>query len=103
MDEAQIERWVKGFTKINQFIALSWKNNVLSELTVTENGGEKGIDEDTQEVAISKIKEKYDTIRLKLAKRLMGSLYFINKNGQPLRMMPKLELDPALLEQPLYH
>ncbi|MCI8526090.1 MAG: hypothetical protein HFF17_09260 [Oscillospiraceae bacterium] len=103
VDEAQIERWVKGFTKINQFIALSWKNNVLSELTVTENGGEKGIDEDTQEVAISKIKEKYDTIRLKLAKRLMGSLYFINQNGQPLRMMPKLELDPALLEQPLYH
>jgi len=27
----------------------------------------------------------------------------VNKNGQPLRMMQKLDLDPALLEQPLYH
>ena len=34
---------------------------------------------------------------------LMENLYFIGKNGQPLHMMPKLELDPALLEQPLYH
>ena len=42
-------------------------------------------------------------MRLKLAKRLMGNLYFVNKNGQPLRMMPKLELDPALLREPLYH
>lgn len=44
-----------------------------------------------------------DVLRLKLASRLMEGLYFINKNGQPLRMMPKLELDPALLDQPLYH
>ena len=56
-----------------------------------------------QEETLVQIKEKYDTVRLKLAKRLMGGLYFINKNGQPLRMMPKLELDPALLDQPLYH
>ena len=38
-----------------------------------------------------------------VAKTLLGGLHFVNKNGQPLRMMPKLELDPALLEQPLYH
>ena len=34
---------------------------------------------------------------------LLRGLRFINRNGQPLHMMPKLELDPALLEQPLYH
>ena len=103
VDETQIEKWVEGFTNINKFIALSWKNNVLSELTAIEDGDEKEIDEDTQEEVIAKIKEKHDTVRLKLAKRLMGSLYFVNKNGQPLRMMPKLELDPALLQEPLYH
>ena len=34
---------------------------------------------------------------------LMQGLYFVNRNNQPLHMMPQLELDPALLEQPLYH
>ena len=41
--------------------------------------------------------------RLRIAKLLLRDLHFINKNGQPLRMMPLLKLDPALLEQPLYH
>ena len=45
------------------------------------------------------IKENWHSV----AKTLLGGLYFVNKNGQPLHMMPKLELDPALLEQPLYH
>lgn len=34
---------------------------------------------------------------------LLQGLRFVNKQGQPLHMMKKLELDPALLEQPLYH
>lgn len=41
--------------------------------------------------------------RATIAKLLMGRPRFVNKKGQPLRMMPKLELDPALLEQPVYH
>ena len=103
VDEAQIEKWVEGFTNINKFITLSWKNNVLTRITVGEDDDEKKMDQELQEETLVQIKEKYDAVRLKLAKRLMGSLYFINKNGQPLRMMPKLELDPALLREPLYH
>ena len=61
------------------------------------------MDQELQEETLVQIKEKYDAVRLKLATRLIGQLYFMNKNGQPLRMMPKLELDPALLDQPLYH
>ena len=34
---------------------------------------------------------------------LISNLHFVGKNGQPLHMMPKLEPDPELLEQPLYH
>ena len=41
--------------------------------------------------------------RMDTAEVLLRGLNFINENGQPLRMMPKLELNPALLEQPLYH
>ena len=40
---------------------------------------------------------------LELGKLLLRGLRFINREGQPLQMMKPLELDPALLEQPLYH
>ena len=103
VDEAQIEKWVEGFTKVNKFIALSWKSNVFSDASTVTKVGLEPMSEAAQNEFLNKAKEKYDTVRLKLAKRLMGSLYFVNKNGQPLRMMPKLELDPALLDQPLYH
>ena len=101
VDEERIKQWVEGFTKVNKFIALSWKNNVLADATLKDNG-EKPTEEQKEGV-LADIIRKYDAVRLKLAKRLMDGLYFINKNGQPLRMMPKLELDPALLDQPLYH
>ena len=43
-------------------------------------------------------KERYN-----LAIKLQEGLRFVNKNGQPLRLMTPLKLDPALLENPLYH
>ena len=103
VDEAQIEKWVEGFTNINKYIAISWKNKVLSEAAVSPDGNKRALNEDEQEEILAELKEKHDKLRLKLAKRLMGSLYFVNKRGQPLQMMPKLELDPALLREPLYH
>jgi hypothetical protein len=39
----------------------------------------------------------------KVTEILLRDLHFVNKRGQPLKLMPKLELDPTLLEQPLYH
>ena len=41
--------------------------------------------------------------RLKATELLLKNLMFVNKDNQPLRLMKKLELDPRLLEQPLYH
>ena len=41
--------------------------------------------------------------RVKNSEILMRGLKFVNRHGQPLHMMPRLELDPELLEQPLYH
>ena len=41
--------------------------------------------------------------RLNMAELLMKNLVFVNQNNQPLRFMKKLKLDPALLDQPLYH
>ena len=44
-----------------------------------------------------------DTLRHLNAKYLLKDLRFVNKNGQQLRMMPLLKLDPALLQNPLYN
>lgn len=44
-----------------------------------------------------------DINRFKIASALLHGLNFINYHNQPLRMMTPLKLDPALLEQPLYH
>lgn len=41
--------------------------------------------------------------RLQAITMLMKNIVFVNKENQPLRFMKKLKLDPALLEQPLYH
>ncbi|MCI8478011.1 MAG: hypothetical protein HFE97_06635 [Oscillospiraceae bacterium] len=107
VDEKQLEEWMKGFTNINGRIATSWRNNVLSDdkfgVSVEGEHVSKEVDETVRQKILDQICKKNDTIRLRIGKAMIDGLYFINKNGQPLRMMPKLELDPALLDQPLYH
>ena len=46
--------------------------------------------------------EEFDKNRVENSKILLEGLRFVNRKGQPLRMMRKLELDPSLMEQPLY-
>ncbi len=41
--------------------------------------------------------------RIHIATTLLKGFRFVNRQGQPLKMMPLLKLDPDLLEQPLYH
>jgi hypothetical protein len=47
--------------------------------------------------------EQVQAHRLAIIRALMSGPEFVNRQGLPLRMMPELKLDPALLEQPLYH
>ena len=61
------------------------------------------LERDVQEHLLENRIQGFHTNRLKIAKVLLRGLDFINWRGQPLHMMPRLELDPALLEQPLYH
>ena len=41
--------------------------------------------------------------RFNITRALFRGLCFVSHSGQPLRFMDQLKLDPALLEQPLYH
>ena len=52
---------------------------------------------------LAELRENIAAKRREIAGVLMRGLRFVNKNGAPLNFMPSLELDPALLEQPLYH
>lgn len=68
---------------------------------------DNGITIANHETSMAEELQKYlDQIRnkrLEIARILLKEPTLINQNGQPLRFMKKLELDPALLEQPLYH
>lgn len=105
VDEARINEWIDGFTTLEHYIRTAWRENVLSLGHVTKDGQE--VTEEEAELARNEaMDQNMEELRKNwrsVAKTLLGGLHFVNKNGQPLRMMPKLELDPALLEQPLYH
>lgn len=104
LDEEKVERLISGFTTMNHYIRETWRN-IYSEAQVMINGGrvdeerERGYQEQMLEDQI----RRFNETRLANAKILLRGLYFVNKNGQPLRMMPMLKLDPALLENPIYH
>jgi hypothetical protein len=68
----------------------------------TVDGTEAAQSSLSQQMVDKKIRSFHDN-RLHVAEILLRGMRFVNKNGQPLQMMQKLELDPALLEQPLYH
>lgn len=105
VDEAKVEELISNFTKMDHYIRQTWMP-VLRLLDLTGENGKTFSSEEEEEIRadvlekfIANLKEK----RLQHARTLMSGLRFVNKNGQPLRFMPKLEPDPALLEQPLYH
>jgi len=105
MNEERVRTLVGKFEKINHYFADSWRRNVGADLTVSKDG-EDVPEEQRAAVVQSLVGEeikKMNETRIRNACFLLENPYYINKSGQPLRMMPKLELDPALLEQPLYH
>lgn len=108
VDEAWIDNAISHFTKLDGYIMDSWEKSfqkwVQERLPddIPECDFEDGFPETARQGA-EKILNKYLENRKRLATLLMGNLRFVNKQGQPLRFMKKLELDPTLLEQPLYH
>jgi len=104
VDEEKCEKLIAGFTTINRYMEETWIKLFL-DMEVSQDG--KPVDEETGRLVHQKLAQdhvkKFDANRISNAKILLEGLRFVNKNGQPLRMMPRLEPDPALLEQPLYH
>lgn len=100
VDEQWIREKIARFTCIDGYIMRTYGR--ILEHRRDDKTGEPLEEEDIRQRCAAVIipeKEK----RFNLACRLLAGLSFVNRQGQPLRMMKKLELDPALLEQPLYH
>ncbi len=97
VDEAWIEQKIRGFTCLDGYIEKSYQDVVQSK-EISFKNGEPPIDV----TAVAPI-PGYQSNRRRIADFLLRGLRFVNKQGQPLKMMKPLKLDPALLEQPLYH
>lgn len=104
VDEAKVEELISGFTTMDHYMRET-HYKLFKDAEVSQDGVR--VDAELEERVRKQLLEDrikgYGENRLNSAKILLEGLRFVNKNGQPLRMMPKLELDPALLEQPLYH
>jgi len=104
MDPAEVEKLIQNFTTINHYIAKTWRT-FFRDTREAPEGLVQTEEEIEAEIAVmvegyvNRVAER----RLRNSKILMRGLRFVNPQGQPLRMMPALRLDPALLEQPLYH
>ena len=104
VDEEKLKELIAGFTTVNHYIRETWMK-VFKKAEVSLNGEriDAEMEKDVQLKLLDKQMLEFEETRFANAKILMRSLRFINKRRQPLHFMRKLELDPALLEQPLYH
>ena len=100
VDDAQVETWLSNFTTLDGHMI-----KVLSDVfrhsireIQTENGTVLNVEDEFVESYMREVREH----RRRVTEILRSGLRFVNKDGQPLQMMPRLELDPALLEQSLY-
>lgn len=106
MDEARAEELVERCTTFARYMQDTGVEFIMRQIKdeeTPENEAEFNI---LRQYAQEHTRFRVQTAKanqLQSVKALLRGLYFINRNGQPLRMMPRLELDPALLEQPLYH
>lgn len=104
MDMDKIKELLEGFDTIDHYIRDTWEK-VYKKATVSVNDqrAEEAVELGVQKQLLENQVKSFHANRVKNSEILMKGLQFVNRNGQPLHMMPKLELDPALLEQPLYH
>lgn len=104
VDMERVKDLVSGFTTMNHYLRETWRK-VFSLMKISSDKGSLGseLEDAIREQMLENHLKQFNEKRIRNAEYLLGGLRFVNKNGQPLYMTPMLKLDPALLEQPLYH
>lgn len=129
VDEERAQQWVQEFSTLDRLIRESWEKafespdalDILELCSIAPSGMEGAALGEDKIVNLDEVKKAFlnssegpkmimeshmagiQAKRERNVQLLLRGLQYVNRNGQPLRMMPKLELDPELLEQPLYH
>ena len=104
MTVEQLDALTEDFSTIDHYIQETWRK--LYERAQVSRSGERveaGLEKTIQEKLLANRLQNIHRSRRNNTRILMRGLRFLNRKHNLLRMMPKLELDPALLEQPLYH
>lgn len=106
------EAWIKervGQLKIEEWIETSQKNYIRhiraakrTEKTALSPEEAEREEAYCEQYGKQKAQEAIEDLR-EIGEYFLSGPKFVNKNGQPLHFIKKLELDPELLEQPLYH
>ncbi len=111
MDEDRVRELTKGFTVIDHYmrktLSLGYRKAVEHNREEDKKAGlspeyAETIEEEAQRVVEEDMAE-VQAKRLFVANLLTKGITLVNVNGQPLTFTPMLQLDPALMEQPLYH
>ncbi len=105
VDESRIEELLMGCTTLDSLIRETTYQSTMSKLL--QDGEEERTEEQLKgactlatELQINECR----AARRKILRLLMNSkLHFVNREGQPLQLMELLQLDPELMEGPLYH
>ena len=92
-----------GITKLNQSILTSTKEAMKYKLTASNKNQLEEVLDQIADQYVEKRREAVLKNRMLIIQTLMRNLQFFSKENHPLYMMKPLKLDPALLEQPLYH
>lgn len=96
VDEAWVREKIGNFTTLNGYIIRSLRE-------CFDGIRAKGVQMENDEQEIAQQMDSLNQNRLRIAELLLKNPRFVTREGQPLRMIPVLQPDPALLEQPLYH
>lgn len=106
VDQTWIEEKLKEFHHLDSIIEKThFKyliNGLKEKFAVISNNEQMECENDCREAAQNQVKN-FEENRKNILQILLRGLQFITPQGQPLQMMKPLKLDPALLEQPLYH
>ena len=97
-DEAWAEEKIGRFSTMDGWIARSLEN-AFAKLRAK---GQRIEPEELDKGYIRNELENCRKNRLRIARLLLKSPRFVTHQGQPLQMIPVLQPDPDLLEQPLY-
>jgi hypothetical protein len=102
MDMDKVKELSEHMTIQERLERESWLRR-LDDLTPPREGESQEQREASLQTQVDELIQGMADNLLESTEIILRSLRFVGHSGQPLRMMPKLQLDPDLLEQPLYH